>query len=136
MVAPFVARIMRGHRRSTKSKRALRARRVALMKLYHLLICRRFRGKRDEGGRRYSQCRRRRVSRCVRLEPLNDRSDRFLLIHERIASNVALYEANAQASGGDTRLPQIVIGNTLVRGTIRTADELFELLARQASGGG
>ena len=57
-------------------------------------------------------------------------------IHERLASNVALYEANAHASDGDTRLPQIVIGDTLVRGTIRTADDLFELLARHASGGG
>jgi uncharacterized membrane protein len=57
-------------------------------------------------------------------------------IHERLASNVALYEANAHASGGDTRLPQVLIGNTLVRGTIRTADDLFGLLARHASGGG
>jgi uncharacterized membrane protein len=57
-------------------------------------------------------------------------------IDERLASSVALYEANAHASRGDTRLPQIVIGDTLVSGTIGTADELFQLLARHASGGG
>jgi hypothetical protein len=56
-------------------------------------------------------------------------------IGERLVLNIELYEANARASGGDTRLPQIVIGDTLVRGTIGTADELFDLLARHATSG-
>jgi hypothetical protein len=56
-------------------------------------------------------------------------------IGERLVSNIALYEANAHASGGDTRLPQIVIGDTLVQGTISTADDLFKLLARHAATG-
>lgn len=54
-------------------------------------------------------------------------------IGERLVNNIALYEANAQASGGDTRLPQIVIGDTLVQGTISTADDLFQLLAKHAA---
>jgi uncharacterized membrane protein len=54
-------------------------------------------------------------------------------IGERLVNNIALYEANAHASGGDTRLPQIVIGGTLIQGTIGTPDDLFELLARHAT---
>ena len=57
-------------------------------------------------------------------------------IGERLVNNIALYEANAHATGGDTRLPQIVIGDTLIQGTISTADELFKLLARHATSGG
>jgi uncharacterized membrane protein len=56
-------------------------------------------------------------------------------IGERLVSNIALYEANARASGGDTRLPQIVIGDTLVQGAISTPDDLFQLLARHATSG-
>jgi uncharacterized membrane protein len=56
-------------------------------------------------------------------------------IGERLVLNIELYEANAHASGGDTRLPQIVIGDTLIQGTIGTADELFQLLARHATPG-
>jgi uncharacterized membrane protein len=56
-------------------------------------------------------------------------------IGERLVDNIALYEANAHASGGDTRLPQIVIGDTLVQGTIATPDDLFQLLARHAASG-
>jgi uncharacterized membrane protein len=56
-------------------------------------------------------------------------------IGERLANNVALYEANAHASGGDTRLPQIVMGDTLIQGTISTTDDLFQLLARHAASG-
>jgi hypothetical protein len=56
-------------------------------------------------------------------------------IGERLVENIALYEANARASGGDTRLPQIVIGGTLIQGTISTADDLFGLLARHAASG-
>jgi uncharacterized membrane protein len=55
-------------------------------------------------------------------------------IGERLVNNIALYEANAHATGGDTRLPQIVIGGTLVQGTIGTPDDLFDLLARHATG--
>jgi uncharacterized membrane protein len=54
-------------------------------------------------------------------------------IGERLANNVALYEANAHASRGDTRLPQIVMGDTLVQGTISTTDDLFQLLARHGT---
>ena len=54
-------------------------------------------------------------------------------IGERLVNNIALYEANAHATGGDTRLPQIVIGDTLVQGTIATPDDLFQLLARHAA---
>jgi uncharacterized membrane protein len=54
-------------------------------------------------------------------------------IGERLVNNIALYEANAHASGGDTRLPQIVIGGTLIQGTIRSPDDLFQLLARHAT---
>jgi hypothetical protein len=54
-------------------------------------------------------------------------------IGERLVDNIAIYEANAHASGGDTRLPQIVIGDTLVQGTISTTDDLFQLLARHAA---
>ena len=56
-------------------------------------------------------------------------------IGERLVNDIALYEANAHASGGDTRLPQIVIGDTLIQGSIGTADDLFELLARHATSG-
>ena len=56
-------------------------------------------------------------------------------IGERLVKNIELYEANAHASGGDTRLPQIVIGDTLVQGTISSPDDLFQLLARQATSG-
>jgi uncharacterized membrane protein len=54
-------------------------------------------------------------------------------IGERLVNDIALYEANAHASGGDTRLPQIVVGDTLVQGTISTPDDLFQLLARHAT---
>jgi uncharacterized membrane protein len=57
-------------------------------------------------------------------------------IGERLVLNIELYEANARASGGDTRLPQIVIGDTLIQGTISTSDDLFQLLARHAASGG
>lgn len=56
-------------------------------------------------------------------------------IGERLVDDIALYEANAHASGGDSRLPQIVIGDTLIQGTIGTADDLFGLLARHAASG-
>ena len=56
-------------------------------------------------------------------------------IGERLVNDIALYEANAHASGGDTRLPQIVIGDTLIQGTISTPDDLFQLLARHATSG-
>jgi hypothetical protein len=56
-------------------------------------------------------------------------------IGERLVLNIELYEANAHASGGDTRLPQIVIGDTLIQGTIATPDDLFQLLARHATSG-
>ena len=56
-------------------------------------------------------------------------------IGERLVDDIALYEANAHASGGDTRLPQIVIGDTLIQGAISTADDLFGLLARHATSG-
>jgi uncharacterized membrane protein len=56
-------------------------------------------------------------------------------IGERLVNDIALYEANAHASGGDTRLPQLVIGDTLVQGTIRTPDDVFQLLARHAASG-
>ena len=56
-------------------------------------------------------------------------------IGERLVDDIALYEANAHASGGDTRLPQIVIGDTLIQGTISSPDDLFQLLARHAASG-
>jgi uncharacterized membrane protein len=56
-------------------------------------------------------------------------------IGERLMDDIALYEANAHASGGDTRLPQIVIGDTLVQGTIGSPDDLFQLLAKHAAPG-
>jgi hypothetical protein len=56
-------------------------------------------------------------------------------IGERLVNNIALYEANAHASGGDTRLPQIVIGGTLIQGTISSPDDLFQLLARHTTSG-
>ena len=54
-------------------------------------------------------------------------------IGERLVLNIELYEANAHASGGDTRLPQIVIGDTLTQGTISSPDDLFQLLAQHAT---
>jgi uncharacterized membrane protein len=67
--------------------------------------------------------------------PVLSRAMRDPWIGERLVNNIALYEANAHASGGDTRLPQVVMGDTLVRGTIGTADDVFRLLARHASSG-
>ncbi len=54
-------------------------------------------------------------------------------VDEQLASAVALYEANAHAAGGDTRMPQIVIGAHVVHGPIGTADELFQLLERHTA---
>jgi uncharacterized membrane protein len=68
----------------------------------------------------------------VGAEPLS-RALRDPWIGERLVNNIALYEANAHASGGDTRLPQIVIGDTLIQGTISNPDDLFQLLAQHAT---
>ena len=65
--------------------------------------------------------------------PALSRAMRDPWLGERLVNNIALYEANAHASGGDTRLPQIVVGDTLIQGTISTPDELFQLLARHAT---
>ncbi len=54
-------------------------------------------------------------------------------VEEQLRSSVALYEANAIAAGGDTRLPQIVMGDVVARGPIADADELFRLLERHTT---
>jgi uncharacterized membrane protein len=57
-------------------------------------------------------------------------------VEEQLQSSVALYEANAIAAGGDTRVPQIVIGDVVARGPLAGADELFRLLERHTPLGG
>jgi len=57
-------------------------------------------------------------------------------VNEQIQSSVALYRANALAADGDTRIPQLMIGDVVVRGPIGSADELFHLLERHTSLGG
>ncbi len=67
--------------------------------------------------------------------PVLSRALRDPWVGERLVDDIALYEANARASGGDTRLPQLVIGDTLIQGAISTPDDLFQLLAKHATSG-